>query len=176
MQESLSTFVFPDCHATILDMPLTLDDLVARLRFSRNRFLKHLVGLRDDQWDWKPYPECKSIRETLAHLIADDRAALQSLQTGKEPEYDSLQESARNPVKLRALLDESHQRLCQFLLKHYAKAPLDTEVCIWCNPMKLAVGVAHLSSEDFYHAGQVAFIRMATDPVWDYYGFIYSAD
>src|SRR4030067_1771496 len=100
-------------------MAFTPDDLFAGLRASRKRFLKHLEGLREAQWDWRPYPECKSIRETLAHLIADDRAALQSLQTGKEPEYDSLQEPERDPAKLRALLDESPELLCGFLVKHY---------------------------------------------------------
>ena len=27
---------------------------------------------------------------------------------------------------------------------------------------------AYVSADDFYHAGQVAFIRMATDPAWCY--------
>ncbi len=157
-------------------MPLTLDDLLEGLRASRRYFLKHLNGLRPDQWDWKPYPECKNIREILAHLITDDRAAFEALKTGKTPNYDALQESERDPSRLRALLDESHQRICEFLTKHYANAPADREICIWGAPMKLARGVAHLSSEDFYHAGQVAFIRMATDPKWDYYGSIYGSE
>lgn len=58
-------------------MALTLDDLIASFLFRRTRFLKHVDGLQEDQWDWKPYPECKSVRETVAHLIVDDRAALQ---------------------------------------------------------------------------------------------------
>ena len=31
-----------------------------------------------------------------------------------------------------------------------------------------------ISSEDYYHAGQITFIRMATDPQWDYYRSIYN--
>ncbi|MBI3660821.1 DinB family protein [Candidatus Acetothermia bacterium] len=154
-------------------MAATINDLVELLRHTRKHFLKHLNGLKDEQWDWKPYPECKSIRETLAHLIADDRAALQSLQTGKEPTYETLQESERDLTKLRALLDKSHHELCEFLLRKYANAPLDAEVCVWGTKRKMARGIPYFLSEDFYHAGQVAFIRMATDPKWDYYSAIY---
>lgn len=54
-------------------MAFDVDSLIEGVRESRRFFLKHLKGLRDDQWEWKPYPECKSIRETLAHLVSDDR-------------------------------------------------------------------------------------------------------
>lgn len=154
-------------------MALTLDDLLDGLRASRSFFLKHVDGLRPDQWEWKPYPECKNVREILVHLIADDRAALEALETGKSPNYDTLQVAERDPDRLLGLLDESHKRVCEFLKANYADVPLDREICIWGNPMKLASGVAFLSSEDFYHAGQVAFIRMATDPEWDYYSAVF---
>ena len=152
---------------------VTVNDLVGLIQYSRKHFFKHLDGLKDAQWDWKPYPECKSIRETLAHLIADDRAALESLQTQKEPHYEALQETERDLVKLRTILDKSHQALCDFILKTYASTPLETEVCIFGTQTSLAKGIPFLISEDFYHAGQVGFIRMATDPKWDYYAAIY---
>jgi uncharacterized damage-inducible protein DinB len=154
-------------------MAATINELVELLRHARTYFFKHLHGLKDEQWDWKPYPECKNIRETLAHLIADDRAALESLQTNKEPNYAALDEQERDITKLRMLLEKSHQELCEFLLKKFASASLDAEVCIWGRKTPLAKGVPYLISEDFYHAGQVAFIRMATDPKWDYYSAIY---
>lgn len=158
-------------------MAFTLDDVLEGVRASRAHFLKHLDGLREEQWDWKPYPECKSVRETVAHLVTDDRAALFSLETGKEPDYEALSvEPGRDSARLRALLDESHARLCEAIQARYANAPLDTEACIYGGSMKLARGIAHLSSEDFYHAGQVAFIRMATDPAWDYYAAIYGGE
>src|SRR5688572_9616985 len=103
-------------------MAITLDDLLNGVRRSRRHFFKHLNGLGDDQWDWKPYPECKSIRETLAHLLVDDRAALQSLQTGEEPDYDALSagEPEQDTAKLRALLDESFETLLTEIKKRYA--------------------------------------------------------
>ncbi|HZO92040.1 MAG TPA: DinB family protein [Chthonomonadaceae bacterium] len=157
-------------------MAFTLDDVLNGVRASRQFFLKHLNGLREDQWDWRPGPECKTIRETLAHLITDDRAALQSLQTGEEPDYDALQESERDIARLRVLLEESFTALCAYIQGRYAGAPLDTEVCSYGGKQKLGRGVAYLSSEDFYHAGQVAMIRIATDPAWDYYASIYGGE
>ena len=37
----------------------------------------------------------------------------------------------------------------------------------------LPQGIAYFSSEDFYHMGQVSFIRQASDPTWNYYEAIY---
>src|SRR5205085_669519 len=115
-------------------------------------------------------------RETLAHLITDDRAALQALVTEGEPDYDALQESEGDLDRLQTLLQESHEALCAYILKRYADAPLDTEASAFGAKMKLGGAIPHLASEDFYHAGQVGFIRMATDPAWDYYAAVYGGE
>lgn len=154
-------------------MDYTLEDIINGLTTSRQMFLKHIANLRDDQWDWQPYPQCMSIRQTLQHLITDDRAALQSLQTGHEPTYKSLRPAEQEIDRLLELMEESHQQLISYLREHYANAPLDTEICVWGWKMKLPQGIAYFSSEDFYHMGQVAFIRQASDPEWDYYEAIY---
>lgn len=159
-------------------MAYDLNDVLGSIRRSRQFFLKHLQGLRDDQWDWKPYPECKSITETLVHLVVDDRAALQSLRTGGEPDYEAIstattEEAGGDRDRARAMLDASHARLCAFVGATYEGKPLDTEVSAWGAPVKLG-GLGLLSSEDYYHAGQVAYIRMASDPAWDYYAAIYA--
>ena len=54
-------------------MSFDTTDLIAGLRDSRRNLLKHLEGMTDEQWRWKPYPECKSVRETLTHLLMGDR-------------------------------------------------------------------------------------------------------
>jgi uncharacterized damage-inducible protein DinB len=159
-----------------LPMPFTTAVLIEAIRHSRRHFLKHLRGLPDDQWDWKPYPECKSIRETLAHLVWIDRVALVSLETGAEPDYAALEEPEHDRDRLRALLEASHERLCQYLTTRYAAAPLDTEVSLYGDRQPLGRALAYFPSEDYYHSGQVAFIRMATDPGWDYYASIYGSD
>src|SRR5579862_1121291 len=49
---------------------------------SRQFFLRHVEGMRDDQWDWKPFDECKSIRETIVHLLGNDRSIATSIEMG----------------------------------------------------------------------------------------------
>lgn len=44
------------------DMTFEMNDLTQAARESRENFVKLLDGLTDEQWTWKPYPECKSIR------------------------------------------------------------------------------------------------------------------
>jgi len=150
-----------------------VDSLIEGVRESRRHFLKHLKGLRDDQWDWKPYPECKSIRETLAHLVSDDRAYMEILRTGAMPDFQAVEEHETDVTKLLLRLEKSHEELCGFLRERFADTPLDTEVFFFTGKEKLGRAILGISSEDHYHAGQVAFIRMATDPSWDYYAAIY---
>lgn len=157
-------------------MSFALEDLLDGVRASRKRFWKHVNGLTPEQWDWKPFPECKSARETLAHLIWVDRIALVSLETGGEPDYAALEEAERDFERLRAMLLETHARLLDFLTARYGDQPLDTEVCLFGDTMKLGRAAAYLSGEDFYHSGQVAYIRMATDPSWNYYDEIYGGE
>ena len=154
-------------------MAYSLDDLIDSVRQSRQHFLKHVGGLTPDQWQWKPYPECKSAAETLAHLVADDRAFLQTIQSGQEPDYENLQEAERDPAVLLHILATTHEQLLGYLKRTYADTPIDEEIPFHGLQMKLATAVNMISSEDYYHAGQIAYIRMATDPTWDYYATIY---
>ncbi len=154
-------------------MPVTVTDLVDAVRASRRHFWKHVDGLSGEQWGWKPYPECKSICETLAHRVVDDRAALAALESGGEPDYEAFAEPERDLERLRTLLAESHEALCQAILAKFDGAPLDTPMSVWGAVKPLGIGIPYLCSEDYYHAGQVAFIRLATDPAWEYYGAIY---
>jgi len=130
--------------------------------------------LKDDQWDFKPFPACKSIRETLQHLVVDDRAALNSLTTGGEPDYEAGACNITDLEQLHQALEESHDALLNAIRSRYASSGMDADICVWGSHEKLGSGLPYFSSEDFYHAGQVAFIRMASDPDWDYYETIYS--
>ena len=156
-----------------------MEDLIEGLRKSRLHFLKHLKGLTAEQWTWKPYPECKSILDTIVHLVTDDRAALQSFETGGEPDYEwivaaATAEAGGDKEEAMKMLEESHERLCAFLGARFQGLPLDSEISVWGSPMKLGAAIPHFSSEDYFHAGQVSYIRMATDPTWDYYAEIYA--
>ena len=154
-------------------MALSNRDFIDGLRASRRHLLKHLHGLTPEQAQWKPYPECKCIAETLAHLVVDDKAALESFQTLAEPAYDQIQAPEGTYDELRAALDQSHHELTSWLEAHLGDAPLDHPSSGFGHPLPACRAIAHISSEDYYHAGQVAFVRMATDPAWEYYGEIY---
>lgn len=156
-------------------MGYNLDDMLEGLTKSRQMFLRHLEGLREDQWDWQPYPQCMSIRQTLRHLIVDDRTALESLRTGLDIDYGQWGETEEEISRLLELLRDSHQNLLDYLRANFADAAPETEICAWGTWRKLPQGIAHFSSEDYYHTGQVSFIRMASDPEWDYYAAIYGA-
>ena len=149
------------------------EDIIENLVQNRRHFLKHLTGITEEQINWKPYTECMSIKEIVAHLISDDRAALSGLQSNSEPDYDACQESERDYKKLLSLLEESHHSLISFLRERYGACSLHDPVILWGEERKLGSALAYLSAEDFYHAGQIAYIRLATNPEWDYYAQIY---
>ncbi len=158
---------------------VSLNQVVERLKASRRHFLKHVQGVTDEQSNWKPYPNCLSINETLRHLRVDDLAAMDSMETGEEPKYEEIQQRVQadsgslGMEDLLKLLAESHDLLVKYIETKYENQSLDAEICVWGNRMPLVLGVPYLSGEDYYHAGQVAFIRQATDPSWNYYGEIY---
>src|SRR5688500_2409022 len=162
-------------------MAFGTEDLIEGLRSSRLHFLKHLKGLSAEQWTWKPYPECKSIYETVVHLVGDDRAAHQSLETGGEPAYEEILEAAHAEAggdkgKALDMLEESHEKLCAYIGARFAGVPLDSAFSAFGSKMKVGSGSPFLSSAHYYQAGQVSDIRMATNPEWDYYAHIYGGD
>lgn len=154
-------------------MSFSVEDFIDGIHASRQYFLRHLNDLKDDQLDWQPYPECKSIRDTVAHMISDDRAFIHLLESGNLPDYALIQENERDIDKLMAVLAKTHDELCSYIRIKFADAPLDREIRYVITDLKLGTVLSSLSHEDYYHAGQVAFIRMATDPSWDYYKEIY---
>ena len=161
-------------------MAFDLTDVLAGVRASRSFFLKHVDGLTPEQWSWKPYPGCKGVRETLVHLIVGDRMAMNSLKTGGMPEdfegfiaaIDSEAADDTNE-ELIARVNRERETLLAYIEETYAGKELDAPTSLYGGGMKLGAAAAYLSGEDFYHAGQIAFIRLATNPDWNYYGEIY---
>ena len=145
---------------------------ITSIEKSRAFFLRHLLGLSSEQVDWKPFPECKNILETIQHLIIDDRMAIESMQSMDEPNYGACLVTETDYDKLLEMLRESHQALIHYLKDRYVVETPDELGCAWGAIMPAPLAISYLASEDFYHAGQVAFIRQATDPSWDYYSNI----
>lgn len=156
-------------------MSYGLPQIVFGLIYSYGNAMKHIAGCSDEQWNWKPYPECKSIGETVEHLIVDCRASVYCLRTGAMPDFEKLGVTETDRVKLHELLDQAHQQLLQYIEANYTDTPMDTMVTMWGMQMPLGAAIGSMTSEYTYHAGQVAFIRMATDPNWDYYAAVYGA-
>ena len=154
-------------------MAISNEDFVVSIEKSRGYFLRHLQGLHIEQIDWKPYRECKNIIETLQHLIVDDRMALESMKSMAEPDYSACIVSENDYDQLLELLAESHRELTSYLRQRVRDQPLEAPACAWGAIMPTPLAISYLASEDFFHAGQVSYIRMATDPNWDYYGAIY---
>ena len=162
-------------------MTFELNDLTQTARESRDNFVKLLDGLSDEQWTWKPYQECKSIRETLIHMIGSDRLMKQALHDPSQPIdwagyfgaiASELSETANSD--LIPILRDSHSEALHALTTVTEGLPLDAPLAIFGqHPRKLGVVAASLTSENMYHSGQVAYIRMATDPAWDYYAAMY---
>ncbi len=157
---------------------MNIEGLLQGLIASRQRFLAHLKSLPDTAWTFKPFPECKNILETLVHLRIDDDMAAESILTKKEPDYEAAtvgayEEMANGPEFLLNRLADSHRRLLDLLKSEFGEQPLDAEICVWGRHLPVYQGIPFLSSEDFYHTGQVAYVRMAIQPDWDYYAAIY---
>ncbi len=147
-------------------MAFTLDDLVDNMHGALRFFLAHLGGLRDDQWDWKAAPACRSIREILAHLCEtyEDKAALEEALARPVPDVSQVQ----------ALFGAAAERDYARLRRKYAATPLDAEIAIpggdWFlgrASVKAGTLLARRAWEECYHTGQVVAIRQATDPDWD---------
>lgn len=154
-------------------MAYTLEHCIEGMEFARSHFMKHIAGFPEEHWDSKLIPDSKSVRETIQHLIANDRATMQALETGKEPDYENLQVTETDTAALMKLLADTRAEVISLLRAKYSSTPLDQEICLWGFPFKLAFAIATMASEDSYHAGQVTVLRTAMEPEWDYYAAVY---
>jgi len=139
-------------------MAVGLDEILDSVYRSQKFLRAHLNGIQGDQWDWKPYSACRSIREILVHWaeqFAKDDASLHS----------ALQSATPNVAVIQRLMKEAGLRDGARYHQQYLDAPMDS---LFPNGLPVGTVLASLSGEDNYHAGQIAFIRLATDPGWDW--------
>ncbi len=147
-------------------MAFDIDDMIDNMHGALKFFLAHLTGLRDDQWDWKPAPACRSIREMLTHLCEtyEDKAALEGALAQPHPDISQVQ------TLFEAAAKQDYTRL----QARYAETPLDAEIAIaggdWFlrrERVKAGTLLARRAWEECYHTGQVVYIRLATNPDWN---------
>ncbi len=148
------------------DMAFEIDDLIDNMRGALRFFLCHLNGLPARQWDWKPSPACRSIREMLLHLSEtyEDKAALE----------EELARPVPDVARVQALFEQAARKDYGRLRAKYADTPLDAEITVPGGDFFLGKGsvkagtlLARRAWEECYHTGQVVYIRLATDPEWD---------
>ena len=139
-------------------MAAGLDEILDNLYRSQKFFRAHLNGIQNEQWDWKPFPACRSIREILLHWADTFSAEDTALQS-------ALELTVPDVTTVQRLMKEAGRRYGAGYRKKYADAPMDS---LYPNGLLVGTVLASLSGEDNYHAGQIAFIRLATDPDWDW--------
>ncbi len=139
-------------------MAVGLEEILNSFYFSQRFFRAHLNGMRADQWDWKPFPACRSIREILLHWAEQFTPGQTAFQAALEP-------TTPDVALVQTLMKEAGVRFADGYREKYAETPMDAP---FPNGTPVGTVLASLSGEDNYHAGQVAFIRLATDPDWDW--------
>lgn len=139
-------------------MAVGLDEILDNFYRSQEFFRAHLNGMQDEQWDWKPFPACRSIREILLHWA-------ELFSPGETPLQAALKQPLPDVVAVQRLMKEAGAQFGAGFREQCADSSMDS---LFPNGVAVGTILASLSGEDSYHAGQVAFIRLATDPDWDW--------
>ncbi|MGC4047882.1 MAG: DinB family protein [Armatimonas sp.] len=158
---------------------MEMSQLIESVQKSRVYCLKHLAGMSDEIFEAQPHPECKSARQTLLHLVGVDRSVLEGVKTAVMPDFFAIDAAVTAELGElpRAALEDaikaSHEELLSYIQGTYGDKTPDDTIPLWGTPTPLGKAIPYLSSEDYYHAGQLGYMRLAADPAWDYYTAIY---
>jgi hypothetical protein len=151
---------------------VTLDDLLDNMRGALRLLLAHLNGLRPHQWDWTPSLACRSIRDILLHMS--------EIFEGKDDLVRELSTPVPDVARVQALFEAAAEGDYERLRLRYLETPLDTDMVVegsdfFLGREQVRAGtlLARRAWEECYHAGQVVYIRLATDPDWDQEGEVY---
>jgi hypothetical protein len=142
---------------------MTTEQLVASLAGSREFFHRHLLGMSEEQLDWKPYPHAFSAREMVAHMAKNDLGAIKVLEG---PQLDL---AGLTPFEALAMTGKALESLLE---QHWQSRPQEALRRIG-GAKGVGRGISYRSMEDYYHAGQIAYIRQAIDPSWDQDNLVY---
>ena len=154
---------------------MNIDQLIAKLDESRSWLLKLLDGLKPDQWDAKPYPNVKSIRETLEHMVINDRV-VPLMMRGEEPDYEKhAPKQGMSPESLLTLLKETQAQKLSSIRNQFKDRDLAEEIdTVYSGRQPIWAEIISVAYEEWYHIGQMSLVRQGTDSDWDYYAHFYS--
>ncbi len=123
-----------------------------------------LNGLSEQQLNWKPAPESRSISEIYRHLIRVDAWFLKQFQ---------IQPAVQDPGETHAahLLDslrQSHQYVLDLLRACQTPADLrrQSPAPELAGHNTLAEAIIHMAQHYLYHLAQVIYLRRAQDRAW----------
>jgi uncharacterized damage-inducible protein DinB len=135
---------------------MSIHDFAKGAMASSGRQLEQvLAGLKEEHADVKVGSIAMSARETVAHLTDCYLCSVDAAE-GKEPKFGSYSGAGKSWTELQKELDESRAAAVDKILA----LPEDK-----IGDFSLNYVILH----DAYHVGQLALVRIQTDPNWDAY-------
>lgn len=144
--------------------PFLKQRVVAIFQACRQPLFAVLDGITDQQLNWKPAPESRSIGEIFRHLIRVDGWFLRRL--GIEPVAGDAKSGSVEDIRLH--LEGIQKQIGEFV----AAAESDEDILRTRTSLdgkdheKLGVAVLHIAQHDLYHLAQVVYLRRAQDRTW----------
>ena len=135
---------------------MKIDDLTLGLRTSREFLLRHLKEMPAEAWDSRLAGTPRSVREIVEHLLEEDSEWIVLLGGEKLSLHAS-------PESLRA----SNEALLELLQRQWADRADEAFLILTGDGKGMPQGVTYRQIEDYYHSGQIAWLRLALQPGWE---------
>ena len=127
--------------------------LVKQIEDVSYQLAKVLEGLTEEQLDVKFTPSAMAIREQAEHLC-EVYTAVDTVFQGKEHSWGSYTVEDKSWANLTSLLTSLRSKAIEWVTSSE-------------EDKVLLRGAGFIVGHDNYHVGQIASVRIATDPSWD---------
>jgi len=127
--------------------------LVKQIEDVSYQLAKVLEGLTEEQLDVKFTPSAMTIREQAEHLC-EVYTAVDTVFQGKEHSWGSYTVEDKSWANLTSLLTSLRSKAIEWVTSSE-------------EDKVLLRGAGFIVGHDNYHVGQIASVRIATDPSWD---------
>jgi hypothetical protein len=134
-------------------------DLAMALAASREFLVRQVRGLSSAECDYLVTGMRQTINQIVDHMLANDAFCMDKL--GAQPYVDDPSLSADQR------LTRSGLALQQEIRRNWSDKEDEALLRLAGGGEGIAKGVSYIQIEDFYHAGQACWIRLALQPEWD---------
>lgn len=134
-------------------------DLAMALAASREFLVRQVRGLTASECDYLVPGMRATVNQIVEHMIANDAFCMDKLGGAKWIDDPSLSAEQR--------LSRSGMALQQEIRANWSHKQEEALLRLAGGGEGIAKGVSYIQIEDFYHAGQVCWIRLAIQPDWD---------